>query len=107
MMLMSRKLIFSSLLAGLLFAITTMGVAFALTAGKYLPETRVPLVQARKLALKAFRGKIVSEELEKESGGSGLRYSFVIRRRDKKHEVGIDAKTGEVLENSVEGEHPD
>jgi hypothetical protein len=24
-----------------------------------------------------------------------------------KHEVGIDAKTGKVLENSVEGEHPD
>ena len=107
-MLMSRqKVIFSLLLAGLMFAITTMGVASALTGGKYLPETRVPLVQARKLALKEFRGKIVSEELEKESGGSGLRYSFVIRRRDKKHEVGIDAKTGEVLENSVEGEHPD
>lgn len=77
------------------------------TGGKYLPEAKVPLVQARKLALKEFRGKIVSEELEKESGGSGLRYSFVIRRRDKKHEVGIDAKTGEVLENSVEGKHPD
>ena len=47
-MLMSRqKVIFSSLLAGLLFTITTMGVALALTGGKYLPETRVPLVQAR------------------------------------------------------------
>ena len=80
---MSRKLIFRSLLVSLLFTIATMGVALALTGGKYLPETRVPLVQARKLALKAFRGKIVSEELEKESGGSGLRYSFVIRRRDK------------------------
>src|SRR5258708_35498317 len=106
-MLMSRKLIFTSLLAGLLFTMTTIGVALALTGGKYLPEAKVPLVQARKLALKEFRGKIVSEELEKESGGSGLRYSFVIRRRDKKHEVGIDAKTGEVLEKSVEGEHPD
>ena len=106
-MLMSRKPIFRSLLAGLCFTITTTGVALALTGGKYLPEAKVPLVQARKLALKEFRGKIVSEELEKESGGSGLRYSFVIRRRDKKHEVGIDAKTGEVLENSVEGEHPD
>ena len=105
---MSRqKVIFSLLLAGLMFAITTMGVASALTGGKYLPEARVPLGQARKLALKTYHGKIVSEELEKESGGSGLRYSFVIRRRDKKHEVGIDAKTGEVLENSVEGEHPD
>ena len=105
---MSRqKVIFSSLFAGVLFTVTTMDVAFALTGGKYLPEAKVPLVQARKLALKAYQGKIVSEELEKESGGSGLRYSFVIRQKNMKHEVGIDAKTGEVLENSVEGEHPD
>jgi hypothetical protein len=46
-------------------------------------------------------------ELEQESGGSGLRYSFVIRHNSAKHEVGIDAKTGKVLENSIEGEHPD
>ena len=50
---------------------------------------------------------MVSEELEKESGGSGLRYSFVIRQDATKHEVGIDAKTGAVLENAVEGENPD
>jgi uncharacterized membrane protein YkoI len=106
-MLMSRRLIFSSLLAGLLFTITTMGVASALTGGKYLPEAKVPLAQARRLALKTYQGKIMSEELEKESGGSGLRYSFVIRRKNMKHEVGIDAKTGEVLENSIEGKHPD
>jgi len=102
-----QELIFTCLLAGLLFTITTMGVAFALTGAKYLQEAKVPLGQARKLALKACQGKIVSEELEKESGGSGLRYSFVIRSKNMKHEVGIDAKTGEVLENSVEGEHPD
>jgi uncharacterized membrane protein YkoI len=104
---MSRRPIFSSQLAGLLLTITTMGVASALTGRKYLPEAKVPLVQARKLALKTYQGKIVSEELEKKSGGSGLCYSFVIRRKNMKHEVGIDAKTGEVLENSVEGEHPD
>ena len=60
-----------------------------------------------KRALKAYPGKIVSEELEQESGGSGLRYSFVIRHRKVKHEVGVDAKTGEVLEDAVEGENPD
>jgi uncharacterized membrane protein YkoI len=84
-----------------------MGVTFALTGGKFLPEAKVTLAQARKLALKAYQAKIVSEELEKESGGSGLRYSFVIRGKNIKHEVGIDAKTGKVLENSIEGEHPD
>ena len=67
----------------------------------------VTLSQAREIALKTYPGKIVSEELEKESGGSGLRYSFVIRHNTAKHEVGIDAKTGAVLENSVEGKNPD
>jgi uncharacterized membrane protein YkoI len=67
----------------------------------------VPLAQARHIALKNVPGKIVSQELEKESGGSGLRYSFVIRYGKLKHEVGVDAKTGEVLENSIEGKHSD
>lgn len=81
--------------------------AFAFDGEKFLPQASVSLEQARKLALKTYPGTIVSEELEKESGGSGLRYSFVIRHDKAKHEVGIDAKTGKVLENSVEGEHPD
>ena len=81
--------------------------AFALTGEQYLSQAKVPLEQARKLALKTYPGKIVTEELEQESGGSGLRYSFVIRHHQAKHEVGIDAKTGAVLENSIEGAHPD
>jgi uncharacterized membrane protein YkoI len=83
------------------------GNAFALTGEQYLSQATVPPAQARKLALKTYPGRIVSEELEQESGGSGLRYSFVIRHKSAKHEVGIDAKTGKVLENSIEGEHPD
>lgn len=81
--------------------------AFALTGQQYLSQATVPPAQARKLALKAYPGKIISEELEQERGGSGLRYSFVIRHNQAKHEVGIDAKTGKVLEDSVEGGHPD
>jgi uncharacterized membrane protein YkoI len=81
--------------------------AFALTGEQYLSQATVPPAQARKLALKTYPGKIVSEELEQESGGSGLRYSFVIRHNVAKYEVGIDAKTGKVLENSIESEHPD
>ncbi|HKN15181.1 MAG TPA: PepSY domain-containing protein [Candidatus Binatus sp.] len=83
------------------------GTAFALNGEKYLPDASVTLAQARETALKTYPGKIISEELEKESGGSGLRYSFVIRHHTAKHEVGIDAKTGAVLENSVEGKNPD
>jgi uncharacterized membrane protein YkoI len=81
--------------------------AFALTGEKYFSQATLQPVEARKIALETYPGKIVSEELEQESGGSGLRYSFVIRHDKAKHEVGIDAKTGKVLENSVEGEHPD
>ena len=83
------------------------GTAFALDGEKYLKDASVKPAEARAIALKAYPGKIVSEELEKESGGSGLRYSFVISHHSAKHEVGIDAKTGAVLENSVEGENPD
>ena len=32
--------------------------------------------QARQIALKAHPGRITDEELEREGGGSGLRYSF-------------------------------
>jgi uncharacterized membrane protein YkoI len=94
-------------LIGVLSSALFTGTAFALDGEKYLPDASVPLAQARETALKTYPGKIVSEELEKESGGSGLRYSFVVRHDKEKHEVGIDAKTGAVLENSVEGENPD
>ena len=38
-------------------------------------------------------------ELERERGGSGLRYSFDIEVKGKVYEVGIDAVSGRVLEN--------
>ena len=94
-------------LIAILIATVFTGTAFAFDGEKYLPDAKVTLAQARDTALKTYPGKIVSEELEKESGGSGLRYSFVIRHHTDKHEVGIDAKTGSVLENSVEGKNPD
>jgi len=95
------------LLFGILIATLLTGTAFALDGEKYLKDASVKPADARAAALKAYPGKIVSEELEKESGGSGLRYSFVIRDHTAKHEVGIDAKTGAVLENLIEGENPD
>lgn len=81
--------------------------AHAFTGQKYSRETKISLATARHIALKVFPGKIVSEELEREKGGSGLRYSFDIRGKGGTHEVGVDAVTGKVLENSVEGPHPD
>lgn len=79
-----------------------------LDGSQYLKDAHVSLQQARASAMKAYPGKIVTEELEKEKGGSGLRYSFDVKSAaGVTHEVGIDAKTGAVLENSVEGPNAD
>jgi uncharacterized membrane protein YkoI len=57
--------------------------------------------------LKTRPGTITDEELEKERGGSGLRYSFDIKSGKITYEIGVDAETGEVLENFKEGPNPD
>lgn len=88
--------------------VAAFGVAFGLPAfasassADTAKQAHIHMPQARAIALKAFPGHIVNEELEKEKGGSGLRYSFVIAQGKVSHEVGVDAKTGKVLENSVE-----
>jgi uncharacterized membrane protein YkoI len=76
--------------------------AWAFTGEKLAGEAKITLAQARDIALKVFPGTIASEELEKEKGGSGLRYSFDIKNGAVVHEVGVDAKTGQILENIVE-----
>ena len=70
-------------------------------------KARISIVKARAIALHARAGAITDQELEKEAGGSGLRYSFDIKSRGKTFEVGVDAKTGRVLENQAEGKNPD
>ena len=81
--------------------------AFAFTGQNLAGNAKVTIEQARTIALKAYPGKITDEELEQEKGGSGLRYSFDIKSGKVTHELGVDAKTGAVLENSTEGAHPD
>ena len=95
------------LLQSAVLAVLMTGTALAFTGETLLPQAKLTLPQARKVALNAYPGKVVSEELEQESGGSGLRYSFVIQHKKVKHEVGVDAKTGAVLENAVEGKNSD
>ena len=72
-----------------------------------LPMAKITLAQARKTAVSARPGVITDQELEKERGGTGLRYSFDIRKNGKTYEVGVDARTGKVLENDAEGSNPD
>jgi uncharacterized membrane protein YkoI len=81
--------------------------ASAYTGQKLAGEAKVSMEDARAIALKAHPGKITDEELEKEEGGSGLRYSFDIRHGKVTQEVGVDAITGKVLENAPEGKNPD
>jgi uncharacterized membrane protein YkoI len=83
------------------------GFVSAYTGEELAKYAKVTLPEARAIALKAFPGKITDEELEKEKGGSGLRYSFDIKNAGATHEVGVDAKTGKLLENSAEGPQAD
>jgi hypothetical protein len=92
----------------LTFALGLAGASLAAPSSTQLKghelaaQASVSLAQARATALKARPGKITDQELEKEGGGSGLRYSFDITSAGKTYEVGVDAKTGKVLENGHE-----
>lgn len=76
--------------------------AFAYTGQQYAKDAKVSMQQARAKALAQVHGTIKGAELEKEGGGSGLRYSFDIQTAHGLREVGIDAVTGKTLENSAE-----
>ncbi|MGC8698361.1 MAG: PepSY domain-containing protein, partial [Halothiobacillus sp.] len=87
--------------------LTGMAAAQAYTGESFAKQAKVGMDEARSIALKAYPGKITDEELEKEAGGSGLRYSFDIESGTMTHEVGVDAQTGAVLEDKKEGANPD
>src|SRR5258706_917438 len=82
-------------------------IAAAYTGEELAKTAKVTLEDARAIALKARPGTVTDQELEKEKGGSGLRYSFDIKDGKTTYEVGVDAQTGKVLENAAEGAHPD
>lgn len=95
--------------AGLLCSVLigAANAARAYTGEELAKDAKVSLADARVIALRARPGKITDEELEKEGGGSGLRYSFDIKNDATTYEVGVDAKTGAVLENAPESKNPD
>jgi len=65
-------------------------------------QAQVSLSQARAVAMRARVGAIVDQELEKEPGGTGLRYAFDVKGRGATYEIGVDALTGRVIENARE-----
>jgi uncharacterized membrane protein YkoI len=89
------------------FLMASAANVFAYTGQQLAGEAKISLEQARVIALKAHPGKITDEELEQEKGGSGLRYSFDIRHGKVTQEVGVDARTGKLLENAPEGPNAD
>lgn len=95
-----------SLALALTIAAGTLPAA-AYTGQQFEKNAAIKMSQARQIALKARPGKVTDEELEKEPGGTGLRYSFDIKNGKKIYEVGVDAQTGKVLENKAEGPNPD
>jgi uncharacterized membrane protein YkoI len=94
-----------AVLCGLLLGASVPALAY--TGQEFAGAAKVSLDQARAIALKAVPGEITDQELEKEDGGSGLRYSFDIKKGTKTYEVGVDAETGAVVENQPEGKNPD
>ncbi|MDB5395028.1 MAG: Propeptide PepSY amd peptidase [Rhodospirillales bacterium] len=103
---MSTHKLVSALLLGATL-VGAAGSASAYTGEELATQAKVGVADARAIALKAFPGTIADEELEKEKGGTGLRFSFDIQHGKTTHEVGVDANTGKVLENKREGKHPD
>ena len=65
-------------------------------------QAAIPFERAQTIALATRSGQVKEWELEKEAGGSGLRYSFDISSNGALYEVGVDARDGAILENGVE-----
>ena len=80
-----------------LAALSATGIAQAATA----PKPRVSMAAAKAHALKLAPGRIISSEYENEGGG--WRYSFDIQQKGHVQEIGIDGRTGKVVENKSEG----
>jgi uncharacterized membrane protein YkoI len=88
-------------------AVSAASTKATFVGANFAPMANISLAVARATALKARPGVITDQELEKEKGGSGLRYSFDIKSHGKTFEVGVDAKSGQILENKAEGKNPD
>lgn len=95
-----KNLIASAALIASLSTVALAATPMPLKGAHYLPQAKISLQQARAVALAKEHGTIVDQELESEGGG--LRYSFDVKVGAAVHEVGVDAKTGKVVEDSID-----
>jgi len=83
-------------------------IAVAFSGETFAHVSVITMERATEIALKARPGTVTAKELEREKGGSGLRYSFDIKSSDGRiYEVGVDSADGKLLENGPEGKNPD
>lgn len=102
-----RILLLGAALAGIAGGAVAAPKPLPLKGGELARSARVNLATARMAALRVRPGVITEQELEREAGGSGLRYTFIIQSHHKPYEVGVDAANGAVLENIPESKNPD
>ena len=100
-----KPILLAAVAVSLIGGTAALAQAQKYNGSEFAGQARVTIDQARAIALKAHPGKITDQELENENGG--LRYSFDLKSGGKTFEVGVDAKTGRVLENKAEGPNPD
>ena len=77
------------------------GVPAVATAAPKPPAAKITMAQARAIALRTAPGRVISAEYEKEGGI--WRYSFDIQQKGHVQEIGIDGRTGRIVENTSEG----
>lgn len=82
-------------------SVVTSGAGAAAAVSSKAPAPKISMAKARATALKLAPGKVISSEYEKEGGI--WRYSFDIQQRGNVQEIGIDGRTGKVVENKSEG----
>jgi len=86
-------------------SLSLLAVAAFLTTGASAPaaapKPAISKSRAERIALKLAPGKIISSEYENEGGG--WRWSFDIQQKGHVQEIGIDGRTGKVVENKSEG----
>lgn len=101
-----NRYLFGFVAVSCIFALPS-SAALAYTGQRLEARATIKMDKALSIASKARHGTVTDRELEREKGGSGLRYSFDIVSQGRTYEVGIDAMTGKVLENAPEGKNPD
>ena len=93
--------VFATLCAGLVGAMLVGAPigAHADGAQGLAKESIVPPKRAEAIAKKAYPGRIILKGLKRGHDGRDMRYSFAIVNHGTVHEVVVDARTGEVLNN--------